>query len=138
MHYNHLHRDVKQVSTPPLSPFTLVQHNCLGSWDVFLSWFGSFSQLTAALSVVALQDPPVYRGKLPSFKLYTCFSPPSGNSGKPHVAFYVFSNFLATITLLPKFFGRNDVIGLEHFTPSGFFDPWIVGFTMVNSYSNKV
>jgi len=46
----------EQVSPPPPKSFTLVQHNCLGSWDVFLSLFGSFTQLTQPPSIVALQD----------------------------------------------------------------------------------
>jgi len=86
---------------------------------------------------VALQDPPVYRGKLPSFQLSTCVSPPSENSVKPRVAFYVFSTFLSTVTLLLKFFGRNDIMARELFTPDGSFDPSMVGFTIVNSYSTK-
>ena len=66
----------EQASPPPPKPFTLVQHICLASWDVFLSLFGSFTQLSHPPSIVALQDPPVYRGKLPSFNLFTVFSPP--------------------------------------------------------------
>jgi len=52
---------------PPSKPFTLVHHNCLASRDVFLSLFGSFTQLAQSRSIVVLQDYPVYRGKLPSF-----------------------------------------------------------------------
>ena len=43
---------------------------------MFLSFFCSFLQLAHTPSIVALQDPQVYRGKLPSFHLYTSFSPP--------------------------------------------------------------
>ena len=49
----------EQASRPQPKPFTLVQHNCLGSWDVFLSLFGSFTQLAHIPCIVALQDPPV-------------------------------------------------------------------------------
>lgn len=56
---------------------------------------------------------------------------------KPRAAFYVFSTFLSTITLLPMFFGRNDVMAHEPFTPNGFFDSSMVGFIIVNSYSTK-
>jgi len=104
---------------------------------VFLSLFGSCSQWAITPSVVALQDPPVYWGKLPSFQLYACFSPPSESAVKPCVAFYVFSTFPSTITLLPKSFGRNDIMALNLFTPEGFFDPSMVAFTIVNSYSTK-
>jgi len=54
---------------------------------VFLSLFGSFSQLAHAPSVVALQDPPVYRGKLPSFQFYSSFSPPGTGNKKPALLF---------------------------------------------------
>ena len=104
---------------------------------MFLSLLGLFSQLAITPSIVALQDPPGYRGRLPSFQLYTCFSPLCENSTKPRDAFYVFSTFLSTITLLPKLFGRNDLRALELFTPNGVFDRWMVGFIIVNSYSTK-
>ena len=77
MQYNPTSWGGEQVSSPPPKPFTLVQHNCLGSRDVFLSLFGSFTQLPQPASIVALQDPPVYRGKLPSFRLFSSFSPPT-------------------------------------------------------------
>jgi len=127
----------EQASPPPPKPFTLVQHNRLGSWDVFLSLFGSFTQLAHPPSIVALQDPPVYRGKLPSFSLFTLFSPPTTGGCKPRVAFYVYSSFLATVSLLPLFFGRGDVMAVDLFTPDGFFNPSTTGFTIINSYSTK-
>jgi len=37
--------------------FSIVQHNSLGSWDVFLSVKNSFGQLTSPPMIVALQDP---------------------------------------------------------------------------------
>jgi len=137
MHYNQSSQVDKQASPPPPRPFTLVQYNCLGSWDVFLSLFGSFSQMAITPSIVALQDPLVYRSKLLSFQLYTCCSPSSVNVAKPRLTFYVLSTFLSTITLLPKGFGRNNIMALELFTQEGLFGPSMVGFMIVNSYSTK-
>ena len=104
---------------------------------MFLSLFGSFTQLAHPPSVVALQDPPVYRGKLPSFNLFTVFSPPITGGCKPRVAFYVYSSLLSTVSLLPRFFGRGDVMALHLFTPDGFFNPSTTRFTIINSYSTK-
>jgi len=104
---------------------------------VFLSLFGSFTQLAHRPSIVALQDPLVYRGKLPSFNLFTVFSPPTTRGCNPRVAFYVYGSFLATVSLLPRFFGRGDVMALDLFTPDGFFNPSTTGFTIINSYSTK-
>jgi len=56
---------------------------------VFLWLFESFTHLAQPPSIVALQDPPVYRGKLPSFNLFVAFSPPGNGGCKPRVAFYV-------------------------------------------------
>jgi len=127
----------EQASPTPPKPFTLVQHNCPWSWDVFLSLFRSFTQLALPPPIVALQDPPVYRGKLPSFNSFTVFSPPTDRGCKPRVAFYVYSSFLATVSLLPRFFGRGDVMALDLFTPDCFFNPSTTGFTIINSYSTK-
>ena len=104
---------------------------------MFLSLFGSFTQLAHPPFIVALQDPPVYRGKLPSFNLFTVFSPPTSGGCKPRVAFDVYSSFLSTIALLPRYFGRGDIMALDLFTPNGFFNPSTTGFTRINSYSTK-
>jgi len=104
---------------------------------VFLSLFGSFTQLAHVPSIVALQDPPVYRGKLPSFNLFTVFSPPTAGGCKPRLAFYVYSSFLSTISILPQFYDRGDVMSLDLCTPDGFFNPSTTGFRIINSYSTK-
>jgi len=137
MQYNQAPGDGEPASPPPPKPFTLVQHNCLGSCDVFLSLFGLFSQLALSPSIVALRDPPVYRCKLPSFDLFTVFSPPTDRGCKPCVAFYVYRSFLDSVSLQPRFFGRGDVMALDLFTPNGFFNPSTTGFTIINLYSTK-
>ena len=104
---------------------------------MFLSLFGSFTQLAHPPSIVAVQDPPVYRGKLPSFGSFTVFSPPANGGCKLRVAFYVYRSFLDSVSLLPRFFGRGDVMALDLFTPDGFFNPSTTGFTIINSYSTK-
>ena len=101
---------------------------------MFLCLFGSFTQLAHLPSMVALQDPPVYRGKLPSFNLFSVFSPPTNCGCKPQVAFYVYSSFLSTVSLLPRSFGRGDVMAVDLFTPDGFSNPSTTGFTIINSY----
>jgi len=65
------------------------------------------------------------------------FPPPTTGGCKPRVAFYVYSSFLLTISLLPPFFGRGDVMALDLFTPDAFFNPSTTGFTIINSYSTK-
>ena len=104
---------------------------------MFLSLVASFTQLAQPPSIVALQDRPVYRGKLPSFNFFSAFSHPSDGGCKPRVAFYVYSSCLASVSLLPRFFGRGDVMALDLFTPDGFFNPSTTGFMIVNSYSTK-
>ena len=92
----------EQASPSPPKPFTLIQHNCLGSWAVFLSLFGLFTQLAHPPSIVSLQAPPVYRGKLPSFNSFTVFSHPTNGGCKPRVPGYVYGSFLSTVSLLPR------------------------------------
>jgi len=104
---------------------------------MFLGLFSSFTQLAQPPSIVALQDPLVYRGKLPSFRLFSAFSPPTSSGCKLRIAFYLYSSFLSTISLLPQFFGRGDVMALDLFTPDGFFKPSMTSFTIINSYSTK-
>ena len=104
---------------------------------MFLSLFGSFTQLAQPPSIVSLQDPPVYRSKLPSFSMFSVFSPPTSRGCKPCVAFYLYGSFLSTVSLLPRFFDRGDVMALDLFTPDGFFNPSTTKFTIINSCSTK-
>ena len=63
--------------------------------------------------------------------------PPIFLGCKPRLAFYVYSSFLSTISLLPRFFCRGDVMALDLFTPDGFFNPSTTRFSIINSYSTK-
>jgi len=65
----------------------MVQHNCLGSWDVFLSLFHNFILLPHPPLLVAIQDPPSRRSVLPTFPGFLSFTPPP--PGLPRVAIYV-------------------------------------------------
>ena len=56
---------------------------------------------------------------------------------KPQVDCYVYSSFVASVSLLPRLFGRGDVMALDLFTPDRFFNPSTTGFTIINSYSTK-
>jgi len=67
--------------------FPIVQHNCLGSWDVFLSLFHSLTMLPYPPLLVAIQDPPSRRLVLPTFPGFMSFAQPP--PGRPRVAIYV-------------------------------------------------
>src|SRR5713226_8338118 len=82
--------------------FSVLQHNCLGSWDVFLSLFNSFG--SDVPFVVCLQDPPVWRGRLPSADGFVSFVSRLGRPQAPrrflppavhHARCFSFSRFLS-------------------------------------------
>src|SRR5207237_3710907 len=112
---------------------SIFQHNCLGSWDVFLSFFHSFATAKAIPDIVCLQDPPVWRGRLPSFPGFQSFAP--AVSGRPaKVACYVSSALLRGASILPVFQDRSDVMtlvvhGLD------LFGSGLPEFRIVNLYS---
>ena len=56
--------------------FPIIQHNCLGSWDVFLSLFHSFPILPHPPLLVAIQDPPSTRLVLTTFPGFMSFAHP--------------------------------------------------------------
>ena len=93
---------------------TLVQHNSLGSWNVFLSVFNFFVEFSP-VDIVLLQDPPVYLGSLQSFAGFNTFAPPVP---KPRVACYVALGCCRKYSLLPAFIPQtDDVMFLDIFTP---------------------
>ena len=111
---------------------SIVQHNSLGSWDVFLSLMSSLSLLSSLPMVIALQDPPVRNGRLPSFSSWKCFHPPHKH---PRVAFYVHPHLIASTSILPVSSSLTDLFSLDIFPPSGFFDFSFSRFRITNAYS---
>ena len=119
----------------PCQNITLVQHNSLGSWDVFLSLFNSFVGLPP-VDVIFLQDPPSRKGFLPSFAGFKSFCPPSP---KPAVAFYVSLSFLSFYTVLPVNSPSSaEVFHLDIYTPTGCFGTGSTKFRLTNVYSRSL
>jgi len=102
----------------PATDLTLIQHNSLGSWDVFLSLFSSLVD-GPLVDFVLLQDPSSSKGFLPSFAGFKSFAPPIAS---PRVACYVSLDFLRRFALLPLFPPEtDDFMALDVFTPQGCF-----------------
>ena len=117
------------------SPFlTIIQHNSLGSWNVFLSLFNSFASVKAPPDIVCLQDPPVWRSRLPSLHNFTSFHAPCSGGSKPRVAFYVSTMLLSHVTVLPLFFDRYDMAALDIYG-SDLFGGSFTQFRVLNVYN---
>ena len=126
----------RECLPPGLGPghtLSIVQHNCLGSWDVFLSLFNSFASAKTPPLIVCLQDPPVWRNRLPSHLGFTSFAP-SATGHRPQVAFYVFRSLIDMTTITPIFTGRSDVATLEITAPS-LLGTTVERFHIINCYS---
>ena len=100
---------------------------------MFLSFFHSFAMAKAPPDIVCLQDPPIWRGRLPSFPGFQSFAP--AVSGRPaKVACYVSSALLRAASILPLFQDRSDIMtlvvhGLD------LFGSGLTEFRIVNLYS---
>src|ERR1700759_2874609 len=88
----------------PFLRTSIVQHNSLGSWDVFLSLFECLVGLPNT-DIVLLQDPPSSKGFLPKFSGFKSFAPPAP---RPRVAVYVSLSFCSQFTGLPGFHDDTD------------------------------
>jgi len=127
---------------PPLGPgpapapafLSLIQHNCLGSWNVFLSLFESFREATTYPSIVLLQDPPVNKAHLPSFSGFKSFFPPVR---KPREAAYVHMSFLSNSTVVPRFKVVDDVLALDVSSHEPLFGTAFHSFRVINAYSTN-
>jgi len=113
---------------------SVIQHNCLGSWNVFLSLFESFREAATYPSIVLLQDPPVNKAHLPSFNGFKSFFPPVR---KPRVAAYVHASFLSNYTVLPRFKGMDDVLALDISSSEPLFGTAFHSFRIINAYSTN-
>jgi len=131
-----------QPTPPPLGQgpapapvfLSIVQHNCLGSWNVFLSLFESFREATIYPLIVLLQDPPVNKAHLPSFNCFKSFFPPVR---KPRVAAYVHMSFLSNYTVLPRFKRVDDVLALDISSIDPLFGTAFHSFRIINAYSTN-
>jgi len=113
---------------------SIIQHNSLGSWNVFLSLFESFKEATTYPSIVILQDPPVNKAQLPSFNGFKSFFPPVR---KPRVAAYVHMCFLSKYTVVPRFKGVEDVLALDISSNEPLFGTAFDSFRVFNAYSTN-
>jgi len=114
---------------------SIVQHNCLGSSNVFQTLFSFFTSVESSPHIVALQDIPLWRNCPPVFRNYKCFFPPATDSYKPRVATYVHERLLSVISILPLFFERGDLMAVNFHSPEGLFDTSQNLFHLYNSYS---
>jgi len=114
---------------------SIVQHNCLGSSNVFQTLFSFFTLVESSTHIVALQDIPLWRNCPPVFRNYKCFFPPATDSYKPRVATYVHERLLAVISVLPLFFERGDLMPVNFHSLEGLFDTSHNLFRLYNAYS---
>ena len=111
---------------------SIIQHNSLGSWDVFLSLFSSVVG-TLHGDIVPLQDPPSSKGLLPRFAGFKSFAPPTV---RPRVAIYVSLRLCANYTILPGFHDDTpDAMYLDVHTPDGCFGTKAPKFRINNIYA---
>jgi len=113
---------------------SIVQHNCLGSWDVFLSLFESFKETKTYPSLVLLEEPPVSKAHLPFFNGFKSFFPPVR---KPRVAAYVHMSFLSSYSVLPRFKGVDDVRALDVSSQEPLFWTNFHSFRIINADSTN-
>jgi len=121
----------KPASAPMF--LSIIQHNCLGSWNVFLSLLDLFKGATTYRSIVLLQDPPVNKAHLPSFNGLKSFFP---LVRKPRVTAYVHMSFLSSYPVLPRFKGVDDVLALD-ISNHPLFGTSFDFFRVINPYSTK-
>jgi len=99
--------------------FPIVEHNCLGSWDIFLSLFHSCTMLPHPPLLVAIQDPPSRRSVLPMFPGFMSFAPPT--PGRPRVAIYVSRTLNHHLSYSTVFHDFSEMLSEDVLSPEGLF-----------------
>jgi len=119
----------------PATNLTVIQHNSLGSWVVFLSLCSSLPE-GPPTDMVLLQDPPSSKGFRPSFLGFKSFTPPVG---RLRVACYVSQDLMRRFAVLPSFPPEtDDFMTLEVSTPEGCFGTNFPCFTIGNAYARRL
>ena len=95
---------------------SFIQHNCLGSRNVFLSLLSNVSARKHDHVILCLQDLPLWKGLPPLARSFKCFHPPVSSSYKIRVAFYVAEPLMDVLSFLPMFFDQGDLMALNVFS----------------------
>lgn len=120
---------------PTPAVLSIVQHNCLGSSDVFLFLLELFSDVATYPSIVLLQELPVSQAPLSSFRGFKSFFP---SARKPRLARADVQNgFLSAFSVLPRFKRVDDVIALDVSSQCPLFDSDFHSFRPFNAYSTN-
>jgi len=114
---------------------SIVQHNCLGSSNVFQTPFSYFASVASSPHIVALNDIPLERNCPSVFRNYKCFFPPGTESYKPRVATHVHERLSSVVSILRLFFERGDLMAVNFQSPEGLFDTSHNLFRLYNAYS---
>ena len=99
---------------------------------MFLSLISRLNQLHSPPMIVALHDPPVRTGRLPSFSTYNYFHHPVT---KPRVAFYVHPHHLNSVSLLPIVTSHPDLLSIDIFAAGGFYELQFSHLRIINAYN---
>src|SRR5437899_8120884 len=91
----------------PVLCLSFLQHNCLGSRNVFLSLFSSISEIQNHFLIVALQDVPLWQNLPPTIKSFKCFHPPFSLDYKIRISFDISVPLVEIMSILPLFFNRG-------------------------------
>src|SRR6266566_4796371 len=125
------------LSTTNQQSVTIIQHNCATSNPILISLFSSFKK-NSQPAIVAIQEPFLFNGQLPSVPSYTLISPPNSPTVKVRCCFYIQTIFLNSISLVPLFFNRGDLCGLSLSFPSFGFRRLFKSLTILNGYNSHV
>ena len=106
-------RDFGLIPTLPLKKLSIVQHNCLRGWNVFLFLFNSLKTTTLPPLFVLLQDPYVFHNQLPVFAGFKVFAPDISSGIVTKVARYISSGLLHIYPILSLFFDCPDWMTLD-------------------------
>src|SRR5205807_3270793 len=128
-------RAPRLVTSTPLPPLPIVQHNCLGSWSVFLSLLNSLKSCHPIPHIIAIQDPPVWNSRLPLFRMFKAFHPPATKRNRPRVATYIHQDLLKSASVLPCLLDCLDTMAVDIHSQQGLFGSKHKIFRLYNSYS---
>ena len=100
----------------PEQPFTILQHNCLGSRNVFFTLMSVRARKGCAHpTIIAIQDPPLWNSLPPSLPHYLAVHPPPSPDHRIRVVTYVYAPFAEQCSFLPLFYENGDFVAI-HFT----------------------
>lgn len=115
--------------------FSIIQHNCANSNQIFLSLFSTITKSKNPPKIVAIQEPWTRNNCPLNAPGYTLVYPPVTGTQKVTACIYISNSLLVHASFIPHFYGRGDLLSISIHTHKDPTSPLPKTIHITNAYN---